>query len=92
MREHPLRAILSRILSTSQDPSEVEVAYIHRGAPGDQMRIRVSSINRLGKGWFMLEDGQTQIPFHRVLNVKNKTSGVILWEKRKPPLTSNQDP
>ncbi len=56
------------------------------------MSIDVSSINRLGKGSFMLEDGETQIPFHRVLYVKDQRTGVILWEKRNTPLTSDLHP
>lgn len=61
----------------------VDLVYIHRGAAEDQRRIRVSSISRVGKGWFMLEDGETQIPFHRVLLVKDSVSGSILWQKRR---------
>ena len=91
MREHPLRSILSRALRGRGDSSEVEMVYIHRGATEDCLRIRVSTISRLGKGWFMLEDGETQIPFHRVLSVTNLQSKAILWEKRKPLHASTPD-
>src|SRR2546427_12851405 len=84
MREHPLRAILSRLLRGPGDPSEVELVYLHRGAPENGVRIRVSTISHLGKGSFMLSDGETQIPFHRVLYVTDLRSKTILWEKRKP--------
>ncbi len=81
MREHPLKAILSRIMRGGGDPSEFELAYIHRGAVDDQMIIRVSDIARLGKGSFLLREGETQIPFHRVLYVMdgNKT---LMWKKK----------
>ena len=92
MREHPLRTILSRVLQGPGDPSRVELAYLHRGAPEDQIRIRVSTISHLGKGWFMLADGETQIPFHRVLCVTDLASKTILWEKRKPLHVSNPGP
>ncbi len=83
MREHPLRSLLSRLLRGPGNSSEIELVYRHRGAPDDQIGIKVSTITRLGKGWFMLEDGETQIPYHRVLYVKDLASGGILWEKRE---------
>ena len=91
MREHPLRSILSKALSGPGDSSKVELVYIHRGAAEDQLRIRVSTISRLGKGWFMLDDGETQIPFHRVLSVTDLQSNTILWEKRTPLHASSLD-
>jgi len=82
MREHPLKAILSRIMRGGSDPSEFELAYIHRGAADDQMIIRVSEIDRLGKGSFLLRDGETQIPFHRVLYLMDAKK-TMLWRKRQ---------
>ncbi len=92
MREHPLRTILSKIVQTKQNPSDFILSYVHRGAPEDRVIIKVSAIIRVGKGWFMLEDGETQIPFHRVLYVKNERTNLILWEKRTRSLTSTQGP
>jgi uncharacterized protein (UPF0248 family) len=92
MREHPLRSILSRLLRGPSDSSQVDLAYLHRGAPDDQVRIIVSTISHLGKGSFTLGDGETQIPFHRVLYVRDLRSKTILWEKRKPLHASNPDP
>jgi uncharacterized protein (UPF0248 family) len=87
-----LRSLLSRILNGPENASDTELVYRHRGAPRDELAIRVSSIYRLGKGWFMLDDGETQIPFHRVLHIKNLRSGEILWEKRHPAVVSDPDP
>ena len=81
MREHPLKAILSRIMRGGSDPSEFQLAYVHRGAADDQMIIKVSEIARLGKGSFLLRDGETQIPFHRVLYVIGPENR-LLWRKR----------
>jgi uncharacterized protein (UPF0248 family) len=81
MREHPLKAILARIIRGGSDPSEFQLAYVHRGAVDDQMIIKVSEISRLGKGSFLLEDGETQIPFHRVLYVTGAKK-ILLWRKR----------
>lgn len=82
MREHPLRALLSRIVRGSKDGFQVELVYRHRGAPQDEMKIQVASITKIGKGWFMLNDGETQIPYHRVLVVRNLRTGEVLWTKR----------
>jgi uncharacterized protein (UPF0248 family) len=81
MREHPLKAILSKIMRGGSDSSEFELGYVHRGAVDDQMVIRVSEIARLGKGSFLLRDGETQIPFHRVLYVLDAKK-TLLWRKR----------
>jgi uncharacterized protein (UPF0248 family) len=81
MREHPLKAILSRIMRGGSDPSEFELAYVHRGTVDDQMIIKVSDIARLGKASFLLGDGETQIPFHRVLWVVDLKK-TLLWRKR----------
>ncbi|TMI29382.1 DUF504 domain-containing protein [Candidatus Bathyarchaeota archaeon] len=81
MREHPLKAILSRIMRGGSDPSQFELAYVHRGAVDDQMVIKISDIASLGKGSFLLRDGETQIPFHRVLYVLDSRKN-LLWRKR----------
>jgi uncharacterized protein (UPF0248 family) len=81
MREHPLKAILSRIMRGGSDPSLFELAYLHRGAADDQVIIKVSEIARLGKGSFLLRDGETQIPFHRVLYVLDGRK-ISLWRKK----------
>ena len=81
MREHPLKTILSRIMRGGSDPSEFKLAYVHRGAEGDQMIIKVSDIARLGKGSFFLRDGETQIPFQRVLYVLDMKR-TLLWRKK----------
>jgi uncharacterized protein (UPF0248 family) len=82
MREHPLKAILTRIIRGGSDPSEFKLAYVHRGAVDDQVIISVSDISRLGKGSFLLRDGETQIPLHRVLYVIGPEK-TLLWRKRQ---------
>ncbi len=76
-----MKAILSRIMRGGSDPSQFELAYVHRGAADDQMIIKVSDIARLGKGSFLLRDGETQIPFHRVLYVLDMER-TLLWRKK----------
>ena len=83
MGEHPLRQLLTSILRGGKDPANFEVAYIHRGAPEDTIRVKVSVIRHVGKGWFLLSDGETQIPFHRILYVRDEKRQSNLWEKRR---------
>jgi len=83
MGEHPLRRILSRILRSEEDPSSYEITYIHRGAPDDVVRIKASSIKKVGKGSILLSDEETQIPFHRIISVKDEKRQQTLWEKRE---------
>ena len=90
MQEHPLRTILSRIQNGTHTVGQVQLSYRHRGAPLDQLSIEVSDILRLNKGSFALKDGETQIPYHRVLLVKNPRTGEVLWEKRLPEGSSDR--
>jgi uncharacterized protein (UPF0248 family) len=92
MREHPLKSLLSTLRNAPGEQVEAEVVYRHRGAPNDEMKIMVSAVSRLGKGWFTLDDGETQIPYHRVLYVRNLRSGEVLWEKRVPGQFSDPGP
>ena len=90
MKDHPLRTILSRIQNGTRTVGQVQLSYRHRGAPLDQLSIEVSDILRLNKGSFVLKDGETEIPYHRVLLVRNFRSGEVLWEKRLPEGSSGR--
>ena len=81
-----MKAILSRIMRGGGDPSQFVLAYVHRGAADDQIVIKISDITSLGKGSFLLRDGETQIPFHRVLYVLDSKK-TLLWRKRQRETT-----
>ena len=81
MTDHPLRKILSRILR-AEDPEMFTVTYIHRGAPSDSLEIKASQIANARRGSFIMSDGETQIPFHRILEIKNRQTGYVIWKKR----------
>ncbi len=83
MSEHPLRKLLTSILRGGANPTRFELAYIHRGAPDDTLKIKASEIKHVAKGSFLLRDGETQIPFHRILYIRDETRQSTLWEKRK---------
>ena len=72
------REVLNRLKWTEGESlDEAVVWYIHRGAPGDNMRISGASIRSLGKGFF--EKGEASIPYHRILRIDYR--GKTLLEK-----------
>jgi uncharacterized protein (UPF0248 family) len=56
---------------------EAIIWYIHRGAPGDSIRIEGSHIKTLGSMFF--ETDESSIPYHRILRIDYR--GRTLFEK-----------
>ena len=56
---------------------QLEIWYVHRGAPGDTMIISGSDIKAIGKS-FMELDG-ISLPYHRVLKIV--ASGKVIFER-----------
>ncbi|HLE47558.1 MAG TPA: RNA repair domain-containing protein [Candidatus Thermoplasmatota archaeon] len=48
--------------------SEVRIIIRHRGAPRDEKPVSGSALTRLGTSFFEV-DGETQIPYHRILRI-----------------------
>ncbi len=50
----------------------VEITYVHRGAPGDVMRIGAEKIIKMEKSFFIImRNGiKTRIPYHRICEIK----------------------
>ena len=72
------RQVLNRLRWTEGESLEDAVIwYIHRGAPGDVMRIAGREIKALGRGFF--DTRNATIPYHRVLRIDSK--GRTLFEK-----------
>jgi len=57
--------------------TETKITYIHREAPGNLKKINGDSIERLERGFLILNEG-TQIPYHRIVKIGNNN---ILWKK-----------
>ncbi len=57
--------------------TETKITYIHRGAPGNLKKINGDSIERLERGFLILNEG-TQIPYHKIVKIGNNN---ILWKK-----------
>lgn len=84
---HPLKNILNRLRwDSSENAERYVVTYRHRGAPGDMKRVKASEIRKLGKSYFTLpseSDEEVTIPFHRILEIRNRTTGTVIWRSRK---------
>ena len=61
------REVLNEIKWHHNALAEVEVAYIHRGVPGDVMTMSGADITALGHSFF--EVGDTSIPYHRIVAI-----------------------
>lgn len=81
MPDHPLRKLLSGVVR-GDDAASVELTYLHRGAPKNMVRIKASEIAHVARGSILLSDRETQIPFHRILYVRDEKKQRVLWTKR----------
>jgi len=61
-----------------RDFSAVEVAYVHRGAPGDVMVITGEQIVELGNSFMITVSAA--IPYHRVISISYK--GKEIWKRK----------
>ncbi|MHA1712786.1 MAG: RNA repair domain-containing protein [Candidatus Ranarchaeia archaeon] len=61
-----------------------QITYIHRGAPDNTRTIKASSIETHR---YVFSTETSEIPYHRILQIKNKFTGNILYSKT-PPKTS----
>lgn len=72
------REVLNRLRWTEGESLDrATIWYVHRGAPGDVLRISGERIKALGKGFF--ETDEAMIPYHRILRIDHE--GKTLFEK-----------
>ncbi len=80
-----LRDVLNRLRWNPQEKGhDYLITYTHRGAEGDMRSILFSQIQEIHSSWFTYVDPESEevtIPFHRILEVADITSGEILWKK-----------
>ena len=79
-----LRDLLNKIIwDFREDRQNYEVLFTHRGGEGDVKRISMSDVVRVKRSWFVyLDSGSEQpIPLHRVLEVRYRRTGDVLWSK-----------
>lgn len=74
------RQVLNRLRWTEGESlADAVIWYVHRGAPGDVMKIAGREIKALGRGFFEIDEAT--IPYHRILRIDSK--GGTLFEKDK---------
>jgi len=62
------RDVLNRLRWTDGESlDDATIWYVHRGAPGDVMKVQGSRISRLGRGFF--ETDEATVPYHRILRI-----------------------
>jgi len=61
---------------------ELEIWYLHRGAPDDTMVVEGRDIVGIERSYLVLrgEAGETRIPFHRVLRIVRGAD--VVWVRR----------
>ncbi|MCK4398017.1 MAG: DUF504 domain-containing protein [Methanophagales archaeon] len=63
------------------DFDQLEVVYLHRGAPNDLKRISGREIVSIGTSFLSLKAEGAEIPYHRI--VKILYEGEVLFEREK---------
>lgn len=61
-----------------KDITLCEITYIHRGAQRNLKTISGAQINKLEKGFMILDEEQI-IPYHRIVKIKCKNN--LIWKK-----------
>ncbi|MCW3134811.1 MAG: RNA repair domain-containing protein [Methanophagales archaeon] len=75
-----VREILNRVKwDERMDFDQLEVVYLHRGAPDDLKRISGREVVHIGKSFLSLNEAE--IPHHRI--VKILYEGEVLFERGK---------
>ncbi len=61
----------------------IEITYLHRGAPGDMLKVAGRDVVRLEKSFFVITRNgkEVMMPYHRILELRK--DGSVIWEKLK---------
>ena len=80
------REVLNRLRWTEGESlAEAVIWYVHRGAPGDVMKITGERIVSLGKGFF--DTDEATIPYHRILRIDCRGSTLFQRNEKARSLT-----
>jgi len=66
----PRDVLLRYRWTDGHDLSTLEVSYVSRGAPDDTAIVSGSEITGVGRGSFSM--GDTEIPYHRVIEISDR--------------------
>jgi len=81
-----IRDLLNRIMwHPNEDPRNYEIVFIHRGAPNNLKVIPAWCIVKVKAGSFEYElQGEFgHIPFHRIVEIRDKKNGRLVWRSPK---------
>ena len=84
IRKKTLREILNELKwHPERDLTNCEIVYVHRGAPDNKKTISGKTVKTIGPSYFIYgEMGiETFIPFHRIIEIKDYTTGKIIWRR-----------
>ena len=65
--------------------AEAVIWYVHRGAPGDVLKITGRDITSLGRGFFDTADAT--IPYHRILRIDYRGETLFMRRESAKALT-----
>ena len=80
-----IRTLLNKI---KWDPQLKEknylVIFIHRGIIGNKKTIESKKIRDISQNFFSYDDNGniTHIPFHRIIEIKNKETNELIYSKK----------
>jgi len=87
-RKMKIKEIFNKILWDPREKErkgDYEVTFIHRGAYKDQEIIPLTMIKEVKSSMFIYTNEygeETYIPFHRIIEIRNRKTGEVLWSKR----------
>jgi uncharacterized protein len=80
------REVLNRLRwKDGESLTEAVIWYVHRGAPGDVLKITGKDITSLGRGFFDTADAT--IPYHRILRIDYLGETLFLRKESAKALT-----
>ena len=80
-----IRDLLNKLKwDPEEDIRDYVIVYIHRGALNDRRQIPAHLIEKIYVGSFLytIDDEETIIPFHRILEIRNIRTQEIVYRKR----------
>lgn len=86
-KANTIRDILNEIKwNKKNDENDFNLKYIHRGTPKNYRKIKIADIEDILGAFFTIkglkfENELVNIPFHRILEIKNHETNEILYIK-----------
>ncbi|EHP87368.1 DUF504 domain-containing protein [Methanotorris formicicus] len=76
-----LKELINKILwHPKYNPGDFEIVYLHRGTEDNKKAVSMDEIHI--EGSFIVHD-TTYIPIHRILEIRNKKTKEILFQRNK---------